>query len=130
MTAAMDLREDHAAIVRNVLCAYLPRGARAYVFGSRAHGGARQYSDLDLALEWDRPFGLDIIGQIAEALSESDLPFKVDIVDLSLVDPAFKARIAANCSAGGGRAVIHRWARRSNPTTGRPQYPSCRSRRP
>ncbi len=96
MTAAMDLREDHAAIVRNVLCAHLPRGARAYVFGSRAHGGARQYSDLDLALEWDRPLGLDIIGQIAEALSESDLPFKVDIVDLSLVDPAFKARIAAN----------------------------------
>jgi predicted nucleotidyltransferase len=96
MTAAMDLREDHAAIVRNVLRAYLPRGARAYVFGSRAHDGARQYSDLDLALEWDLPFGLDIIGQIAEALSESDLPFKVDIIDLSLVDPAFKARIAAN----------------------------------
>lgn len=96
MTAALDLREDHAAIVRAVLRAHLPRGARAYVFGSRAHGGARQYSDLDLALEWDCALGLDTIGQIAEALSESDLPFKVDIVDLWLVDPAFRARIAAN----------------------------------
>lgn len=27
---------------------------------------------------------------------KSDLPFKVDIVDLSLVDPAFRARIAAD----------------------------------
>jgi predicted nucleotidyltransferase len=99
MTAGLDLREDHAAIVRAVLRAHLPQGATAYVFGSRAHGGARQYSDLDLALEWDRPLGLDTIGQIAEALSESDLPFKVDIVDLSLLDPAFRARIAADCIA-------------------------------
>jgi uncharacterized protein len=66
------------------------------VFGSRARGGARQYSDLDLALEWDRPLGLDLIGHIAEALSESDLPYKVDIVDLATVDPAFRARIAAH----------------------------------
>jgi type I restriction enzyme S subunit len=93
----LDLREDHAAILRAVLGAHLPKGARAYVFGSRAHGGARQYSDLDLALEWDRPLGLDIIGQIAEALSESDLPYKVDVVDLATVEPGFRARVAAHC---------------------------------
>ncbi len=99
MTTALDLPEDHAAIVRGVLRQYLPAGARAFVFGSRAHGGARQYSDLDLAIEWDRPLGLDLTGQIAEALSESDLPYKVDIVDLAMVDPAFRARIAADCVA-------------------------------
>jgi predicted nucleotidyltransferase len=90
------MRDDHAAIVRNVLRAYLPKGARAYVFGSRAHGGAQRFSDLDLALEWDQPLSPDIIGQIAEALSVSDLPYKVDIVDLATVDPAFRARIAAD----------------------------------
>jgi predicted nucleotidyltransferase len=99
MTATLDLREDHAAIVRGVLRAHLPQGARAYVFGSRVHGAAQRYSDLDLALEWDRPLGLDIMGEIAEALSESDLPYKVDIVDLLAVDPAFRARIAADCIA-------------------------------
>jgi uncharacterized protein len=97
MTAALDLREDHAAIVTAVLRAHLPEGARAYVFGSRANGSARRYSDLDLALEWSEPLGLDIVGRIAEALSESDLPFKVDIVDLAMVDPAFRARIGAEC---------------------------------
>ena len=74
------------AFCASVLRTHLPKGARAYVFGSRARGGARQYSDLDLALEWDRPLGLDLIGRIAEALSESDLPYKVDIVDLLTVD--------------------------------------------
>jgi predicted nucleotidyltransferase len=97
MTATLDLHEHHAAILHAVLRAYLPTGARAYVFGSRVHGGARQYSNLDLALVWDRPLGLDIIGQIAEALSESDLPFKVDIVDLAMVEPAFRERIATKC---------------------------------
>jgi predicted nucleotidyltransferase len=99
MTAALDMTDEQAAIVRGVLRAHLPKGARAYVFGSRAHGGARRYSDLDLALEWDGPLGLDIVGAIAEALSESDLPYKVDVVDLATVDPAFRARVLAGCLA-------------------------------
>lgn len=99
MTVAPDIRDEHAAILRDVLREHLPAGARAFVFGSRAHGMARRYSDLDLALEWDRPFGLALLGRIAEALSESDLPYKVDILDLAVVDPAFRARIAADCIA-------------------------------
>jgi predicted nucleotidyltransferase len=93
MTATLDMRDEHAAIVRAILRAHLPAGAQAFVFGSRAHGGARRYSDLDLALTWDQPLGLDLIGGIAEALSESDLPYKVDVVDLATVDPGFRARI-------------------------------------
>jgi predicted nucleotidyltransferase len=97
MTSSLDIRDDHAAILRSVLQTHLPKGTRACVFGSRARGGARQYSDLDLAFEWDRPLGLDLLGRIAEALSESDLPYKVDIVDLLTTDPAFRARIAEEC---------------------------------
>ena len=97
MTSVLDMREDHARILRDVLCSYLPPDARAYVFGSRAHGGARRYSDLDLALEWVQPLGLDVLGQIAEALSDSDIPYKVDLVDLSTADAGFRARIASSC---------------------------------
>ena len=74
MTLVLDISAEHAAIVRDVLRRFLPAGARAFVFGSRAHGHARRYSDLDLALAWDRPLGLRLMGEIAEALSESDLP--------------------------------------------------------
>jgi predicted nucleotidyltransferase len=97
MTLSLDMRDDHATILRSVLRTHLPKGARACVLESRALGGARQYSDLDLALEWDRPLGLDLLGRIAEALSESDLPYKVDILDLLTTDPAFGARIAEEC---------------------------------
>jgi predicted nucleotidyltransferase len=97
MTSVLDIREEHARILRDVLQKLLPPHARAYVFGSRAHGGARRYSDLDLALEWSGPLGLDRLGAIAEALSESDIPYKVDIVDLATVDPSFRARIAEGC---------------------------------
>lgn len=93
MTATLDIRDPELAILQDVLREQLPKGVRAFVFGSRAHGGARQYSDLDLALTWDRPLGLDLMASIAEALSESDLPYKVDIVDLSTVDQSFRDRI-------------------------------------
>jgi hypothetical protein len=35
------------------------------------------------------------MASIAEALSEPDLPYKMDVIDLSTVEPAFRARIAA-----------------------------------
>ena len=63
MTAVLDLRPEHAAIVRDILRQHLPADVRVLVFGSRAHGGARQYSDLDLALASDRPLGLDVTGR-------------------------------------------------------------------
>ena len=97
MTAVLDLQDDHAAIVREILRRYLPEGARAFVFGSRARGGARRYSDLDLALLWDRALGLERIAILSEALSESDLPYKADIVDLADVEPSFRARIEGDC---------------------------------
>ncbi len=93
MTPAIEITEEHAAIVRDILRRYLPAGSRVLAFGSRVTGGARPYSDLDLAIESARPLGLDLTGRIAEALSESDLPYKVDIVDLATVDPGFRPRI-------------------------------------
>jgi predicted nucleotidyltransferase len=93
MTRAIDLSPDERAIVCDVLCRHLPMGAQVWVFGSRATGNARRYSDLDLALEADRPLELAVLADIAEALSESDLPYKVDVIDLRSVDPAFRALI-------------------------------------
>ncbi len=91
----LDLRDGELAILRSCLGTYLPSDARAFAFGSRVDGSARRYSDLDVALVWDRPLDLDTMATLAEALSESDLPFKVDLVDAALLDPVFRARIAA-----------------------------------
>jgi nucleotidyltransferase substrate binding protein (TIGR01987 family) len=94
LAVVLDLRGDEAAIVRTILREHLPAGAKAHVFGSRARGGARRYSDL--ALEWNCTLGLNLVGTIQKALSESDPPFKVDILDTATIEPAFKARISAD----------------------------------
>ena len=93
MTRTINLSHSELAIVRDILRAHLPSGTRACVFGSRATAAARQYSDLDLALEGEKPLSLDILGEITDALSESDLPYRVDVIDLRSIDPAFRAMI-------------------------------------
>lgn len=93
MTGAIDLTQAELAIVAAILRSHLPPGTRAWVFGSRATASARRYSDLDLALEGEQPLGGDVLGDITEALSESDLPYKVDVIDLLSVAPAFRAMI-------------------------------------
>ena len=93
MSRTIDLSPAELEIVRDILRARLPTGTQARVFGSRATASARKYSDLDLALEGEGPLDPDIVRDIAEALSESDLPYKADVIDLRSVDPAFRTII-------------------------------------
>jgi predicted nucleotidyltransferase len=93
VTKVIDLPQADMAIVWGILRTHLPPGTRAWVFGSRATASARRYSDLDLAIGGGEPLSPDVMGDIAEALSESDLPYKVDVIDLRAVDPAFRALI-------------------------------------
>ncbi len=93
MTPPLAITAEQLGILRLALRSHLPPGTAVYVFGSRARGGARRYSDLDLALTAERPLDPDVMAEVAEALSESDLPYRVDLVDLALVEPAFRDRI-------------------------------------
>ena len=90
---SLSLRPDHERMVRDVLSAHLPAGFTVRVFGSRARGAPKPYSDLDLALDGDAPLSLAALADLTEAFSVSDLPFKVDIVDLRSVGPALRAAI-------------------------------------
>lgn len=74
-------------------------GAKVYVFGSRARGDSKELSDLDLLYETDEPIALSQIAQIKFDLEESDLPIKVDIVDVrdlpsSFLSDVMKERVA------------------------------------
>jgi predicted nucleotidyltransferase len=99
MTRTIDLSPAELDVVRGILRAHLPPHTRAWVFGSRATATARQYSDLDIALEAATPLGFDVLGTLTEALSESDLPYKVDLVDLKSVEPPFRTLIEADMIA-------------------------------
>ncbi|MBP9709369.1 MAG: nucleotidyltransferase domain-containing protein [Oligoflexales bacterium] len=56
-------------------------GAKVWIFGSRARGDYKEYSDLDVLVEFsgDAPQGL--LGSIRMDLEDSSLPIKVDIVE-------------------------------------------------
>lgn len=93
MSPTIDLPQEDLAILLGVLRTDLPPGTRLWVFGSRVTGAAPRYSDLDLALLGDERLDLEMLGQLKEALSASDLTIKVDLVDLRAVDPAFRGMI-------------------------------------
>jgi hypothetical protein len=72
----VDLLPAHRRLVLDILWAHLPQHTKTWVFGSRATGRARRYSDLDLAIDAGRRPTLDEIAELAEAFSDSDLPYK------------------------------------------------------
>ena len=86
---AIEIRPDHWAIVATILQKYVP-DCDVYAFGSRAHFNAKPYSDLDLAIMTKAPLDLALAAEMAEAFSESDLPWKVDLVDWATTSDAFK----------------------------------------
>ena len=94
-SASIDLPAIHRRLVLNILRANLPVSAKIWVFGSRSTGRARRYSDLDLAIDAGRRLTLDEIARLTEAFSDSDLPYRVDLVDWHDIDDRWRQIIVA-----------------------------------
>jgi len=86
----MDINTVYASI-KAILQKHIPgSGYQFKVFGSRATGTAKKYSDVDVAVIGGAPLDLGIIARINEDLEESSIPVNVDVVDFSRVSDAFK----------------------------------------
>ena len=94
---ATALEPPHRALLVEILRIHLPPNTQVRVFGSRANGLARKYSDLDLAIDAGRALTTHERAALAEALSDSDLPWNVDLIDDHLVSERFRSVIAAAC---------------------------------
>ena len=70
--------------------------AETIVFGSRIHGTAKPWSDIELAIKSKSPLDWKVLAEIKEAFQESGLPFRVDILDWSDISPTFCKAIEAN----------------------------------
>lgn len=87
----LDIAPEHLRIVRQILQQHVPQ-YEIRAFGSRVTGRAKPYSDLDLAvMTTTEPLPLQVHAGLAEAFSESDLPWKVDLVDWQLIGPDFRS---------------------------------------
>jgi predicted nucleotidyltransferase len=61
-----------------------------FLFGSRAVGNPKFYSDIDVGIMGKEPLNSIQLAEIEHDLEESIVPFKVDIVDFCKVDEKFK----------------------------------------
>jgi type I restriction enzyme S subunit len=91
----IDIRPDLWKIVRAILFKHVPQ-YEVWAFGSRVKGSAKPYSDLDLAIVADRPLPLRITAALTHDFSESDLPWRVDVVDWAATSPTFRTIIEQN----------------------------------
>jgi len=66
---------------------------RVIFFGSRAVGEYTVGSDVDIALDGKEAIDHTLIIRLKEKLEESTIPYKVDIIDLSLVTDTFRKQV-------------------------------------
>ena len=82
------IEPHHWEIVKKILSKY---PYSFYAFGSRVKGNPKKLSDLDLCFFDSIP--LNDLAHIDEDFEESDLPYKVDIVDWNKCSESFKDAI-------------------------------------
>ena len=85
----IDLRPHHLEKVRSILARHASH-CEVRAFGSRVNGKAKSYSDLDLAVVGSGKLSDDTLRWLREAFEESDLPFRVDVLDWHAISPSFQ----------------------------------------
>lgn len=85
----IDISPEDMKTVRAILRRHLP-DIEVRAFGSRVRWTARGSSDLDLALMTEDSIDAGSMADLREAFVESDLPFKVDLVDWATTSDEFR----------------------------------------
>ena len=91
MTLVLDITPAQHRELLQLLQQFLPQ-VRVWTFGSRVKACARPYSDLDLVL-FAKPEQKSQVFALQEALEESNLPFKVDLLIWDEIPDNFKTNI-------------------------------------
>ncbi len=89
----MQLNDEYVTMIKKAAGKVLSGDYSLMVFGSRSTGSARPFSDIDLAIDAQTPVTLSQILQISGELDGSNIPYKVDVVDLKRTEGDFRANI-------------------------------------
>jgi predicted nucleotidyltransferase len=92
---SLAVTDEQRAIIRAILTGIVP-DADYLAFGSRLGLHYHPYSDLDIAVKASSKIPLTKLSALEEAFAESDLPFRIDIVDLHRVSPEFRTLVEGN----------------------------------
>ena len=88
-TTSRDLTEVRRIVLEG-LAGY---AVRVYLFGAHARGTAHRTSDIDVAILPLKPIPPWVLSVLRGNLEECHVPYRVDLVDLSMADLAFRERV-------------------------------------
>jgi len=96
----LDIDSQHLQTVKNILSHFVPN-CEVRAFGSGCNGSAHRFSDLDLCVCAEDKLDWNLFCDLKDALTESDLPFRVDLQDYHRVPEHFRKNIDQ------GEVIIH-----------------------
>ena len=89
----LDISPEHLETVKTILSQFVP-DCEVRAFGSRCNGTARKHSDLDLCVCGNAKLDWKLFADLKDALMESDLPFRVDVLDYHAMPIQFRHNAA------------------------------------
>ena len=90
----LDMQPQHLALLRELLHQHLPQ-TEVWAYGSRVNGDGHEASDLDLVVRQPADLKQETpqMWEMKEALVESNLPIRVDVVDWAHIPASFHREI-------------------------------------
>ena len=88
----LDISPEHLQTVKTILSDFVP-DCEIRAFGSRCNGTAKKYSDLDLCICGSEKLDWQLLANLKDALMESDLPFRVDVLDYHAMPVHFRENV-------------------------------------
>ncbi len=89
----MHIQFEELGIVKGIIAKHVPDRI-VWAFGSRVHGhNLKPFSDLDLVILGEQSVGIECYAALKHDFSQSDLPFRVDIVEWYGLEKNFKELI-------------------------------------
>lgn len=85
----IDIEQAHLAIVKEILKKQVPN-YEILVFGSRVQQKAKKTSDLDIVIRGKEKIDKKTLYKLQDELEDSDLPFRVDIIDWCAISKSFQ----------------------------------------
>ena len=80
-------------VKKAVLQAFENEDIKIFLFGSRARGNAHSTSDIDIGIMPSGSFDRKKITALRAELEEMNIPYSVDLVDLSTVSEDFRQQV-------------------------------------
>jgi predicted nucleotidyltransferase len=86
--------ENELDIILDIIKTYA-QNYEVWAFGSRYKWTSKDYSDLDLAVVGAKKLPKGVIDNLKQAFEESELPFRVDVLDYNAMSNEFQEIISS-----------------------------------